>query len=164
MTFWIIRPLKASEYHVLEKFLYEAIFRRTAEPRIPYAIIYEPELRIYYENFGKPGDLCFVAEENGEIIGAVWVRILCGEIKGFGNIDSRTPEFAISLLPEHRNRGIGAALMRTMLESLRDNGCKCASLAVQKDNYALQMYEKLGFRRVEERNEEFLMIYNFNKD
>ena len=33
-----------------------------------------------------------------------------------------------------------------------------ASLAVQKDNYAVRMYKKVGFKIVKESEEEYLMI------
>ena len=33
-----------------------------------------------------------------------------------------------------------------------------ASLAVQKANYAVRMYEKVGFRTVDENDEEFIMV------
>lgn len=47
--------------------------------------------------------------------------------------------------------------MRAMLELLRSKGYRCASLAVQKANYAVRMYEKVGFVTVDENEEEFIM-------
>ena len=37
-------------------------------------------------------------------------------------------------------------------------GYERASLAVQKANYAVRMYEKVGFRTVDENDEEFIMV------
>ena len=37
-------------------------------------------------------------------------------------------------------------------------GYKKASLAVQKENYALKMYLKVGFKIFDENEEEFIMI------
>ena len=54
--------------------------------------------------------------------------------------------------------GIGTALMRRMLELLKERGYKRASLSVQKDNYAVRMYKKVGFKIVKESEEEYLMI------
>ncbi|BHH82406.1 hypothetical protein LA52FAK_06950 [Desulforhopalus sp. 52FAK] len=34
---------------------------------------------------------------NGQIIGGVWVRKIADEIKGYGYIDNKKPEFAISV-------------------------------------------------------------------
>lgn len=66
--------------------------------------------------------------------------------------------FAISLLKEYRNYGIGTALMKHMLRRLQTEGYKQASLAVQKMNYAVRMYKKVGFEIVDENDEEFIMI------
>ncbi|MDL2277112.1 GNAT family N-acetyltransferase [Parabacteroides sp. OttesenSCG-928-G07] len=66
-----------------------------------------PEIYAYIKDFGKSkDDYCFVADSEGEIVGAVWVRIISGDIKGYGYIDDETPEFAISLYKDYRNRGI----------------------------------------------------------
>lgn len=62
------------------------------------------------------------------------------------------------LLPEYRGRGIGTALMKSMLERLRQRGYRQASLAVQKRNYAVRMYERAGFRTAWENGQEYIMI------
>lgn len=155
---YTIRELTLHETHRLRDFAYEAIFQRDPDNLIGRDALEQPEIRVFYEDFGKPDDLCFVAEEDGELIGAVWTRILSGEVKGFGHIDSDTPEFAISLYPAHRGRGIGTALMERMLGALRERGYKQTSLAVQKDNYAVKLYQKVGFSTVKETDEEYLMV------
>ena len=76
----------------------------------------------------------------------------------YGHLDDDTPSFAISLYKECRGKGTGTALMYAMLDLLRDEGYKRASLAVQKANYAVRMYEKVGFRRVSENDEEYIMV------
>ncbi len=68
----------------------------------------------------------------------------------YGHIDNETPSFAIPLYPEYRNRGIGTALMKTMLKELKEKGYKQISLAVQKTNYAVKMYKNAGFKIVDE--------------
>ncbi|MFT5512893.1 MAG: ribosomal protein S18 acetylase RimI-like enzyme [Bacteroidia bacterium] len=67
------------------------------------------------------------------------VRILADEIKGFGNVDEKTPEFAISLYKEYRHRGIGTLLTEKMISYLREAGYSQTSLSVQKKNYALNL-------------------------
>lgn len=153
-----IRKIKESEYHLLDKFLYEAIFQREGETPITFDVIKEPELQVYIEDFGKESDSCLVAEVDGDIVGCVWTRILAGETKGFGNVDNGTPEFAISVLKEYRGSGIGSSLMKEMIIVLKEKGYKQTSLAVQKDNYAYKMYSSLGFETIKETEEEFIMI------
>ena len=155
---YTIRALEPSEIPLLRDFTYEAIFQRDPENLIPRSVLEEPTVRVFYEDFGKPHDLCFVAETEGALIGAVWTRILSGEVRGFGNIDPHTPEFAISVYPDYRGQGVGTALMRHMLRALGERGYAKVSLAVQKDNYAVRMYEALGFSVLKETDEEYLMV------
>ena len=150
-----IREMKLEEAKVLDTFLYEAIYIPQGVASPSKEIINKPELQIYVEEFGsKNGDLCFVAEVDSLIVGAVWVRIM----NDYGHIDDETPSFAISLLKDYRNYGIGTALMKKMLEELRNKGYKKASLAVQKVNYAVGMYKKVGFEIIDENEEEYIMI------
>ena len=79
-------------------------------------------------------------------------------INDYGHVDDETPSFAISLYKEYRRKGIGTRLMEEMLEILRDQGYKRVSLAVQKANYAVKMYQKTGFRIMNENDEEFIMV------
>ena len=88
----------------------------------------------------------------------MWTRIM----DDYGYVDNDTPSFAISLYREYRGLGIGTQLMLKMLELLKKQGYKKASLAVQKANYAVKMYEKLGFRTVDENTEEYIMICDLN--
>ncbi len=154
----IIRRLRDDETEVLKDFLYEAIFIPEGVSPPELSIIDRPELALYYENFGTgPADYCLVADEDGSVIGAVWTRIM----KDYGHVDDDTPSLAISLYREHRGRGIGTALMRRMLDLLKEQGYRQASLAVQKANYAVKLYKKLGFRVVDENSEEYIMVCRF---
>lgn len=154
-----IRPIRKEELGILEDMLYEAIFQKEGEPLFPREIIYTPEIYLFIDRFGsKEDDYCLVADLNGKIIGAVWIRILDGEIKGYGHIDSQTPEFAISLFKEYRGRGYGTMLMKSMIKYMKDKGYSSASLSVNKDNYAARMYQKLGFGIVQENDEDYLML------
>ena len=47
---------------------------------------------------------------------------------------------------------------RQMLELLIWQGYERASLAVQKANYAVKMYENVGFKIVDENAEEYIMV------
>ena len=144
---YTIRKLKKEEVKILDIFLYEAIFIPEGVEAPPTEIINQPELQVYVEGFGeRNGDICFVAESDDKIVGAVWVRIM----KDYGYVDDETPSFAISLLKEYRGQGIGTALMKRMLAELQACGYKKTSLAVQKQNYAVKMYKNVGFEIVDE--------------
>ena len=149
-----IRKIRESEYPILSDFLYEAIFIPKGIERPPKSIIEQPELQVYIADFGKADGWCLVAETKEKIVGAVWVRI----INDYGHIDDETPSFAISLYEEYRDLGIGSALMKAMLQLLKEKGYKQTSLSVQKTNYAVNMYQKEGFEVVDENEEEYIMV------
>ena len=154
-----IREMQQAEYSLLESFLYEAIFIPNGVEPPPKSIIYRPELQVYISEFGtREHDVCLVADIDGEIVGAVWVRIM----NDYGHIDDQTPSFAISVYKEYRGKGIGTALMKEMLTSLKRRGYEKTSLSVQKANFAANMYRKLGFQVVDENEEEYLMLKKLN--
>ena len=151
----IIRKLCTEEAGLLKDFLYEAIFIPEGVEPPPRDIVERSELRIYYEYFGRgAADHCLVAEADGHVVGAVWTRIM----DDYGHVDDETPSFAISLIPEYRGKGIGTRLMRNMLSLLKKQGFRQASLAVQKANYAVRMYKKVGFEIIDENDEEYIMV------
>ncbi len=101
----IIRSLTIDEAELLKDFLYDAIYIPEGTEPPAREIVEQPELKIYYENWG-----------------------------------------------------IGKRLMKAMMELLRQEGYAQASLAVQKENYAVRMYEKVGFRIIDENTEEYIML------
>ena len=150
-----IRELRKCEYPLLADFLYEAIFQRDGNNLISKEIIRQPDLQRYIKDFGsEKDDYCLCAEVENKIVGAVWVRC----IAGYGSVDKNTPELAISLYKDYRGKGIGTDLIKHMISLLRVKGYQQTSLSVQKDNYAAQMYLKLGYEIIDENEEEFIMI------
>lgn len=150
-----IRELKENEYKILDNFLYEAIFIPKGTKKPPREIINNEELQVYVKDFGNyKDDNCIVAEYDNKIVGACWTRIM----NDYGHIDDNTPSFAISLYEQYRGKGIGTKLMETMLKLLREKGYKKTSLAVQKNNYAVKMYKKVGFKIIDENEQEYIMV------
>lgn len=155
--------MQSSEIKHLDELLYLAIFHPNDADPISREILKQPEIRIYIDNFGElKDDYCIVADLDGQIVGAVWVRILSGTPKGFGNIDDKTPEFTISLYKKYRNKGIGTKLMARMIEYLHMQTYERASLSVQKANYAVRLYQNMGFDIFKENEEDYLMLLNLN--
>ena len=150
-----IRNIHPQEIPVLDDFLYEAIFIPQGVEPPPRSIIEQDDLQVYVRGFGEePHDHCLVAEVDGKIAGAVWVRIM----DDYGHVDDQTPSLAISLYKEYRGQGIGTQLLHQMMDLLRKEKYAQVSLSVQKENYALRMYQKAGFKIVEDRGEEVLMV------
>ena len=160
-----VRAMQESDHVCLNEFLYQAIYIPKGVSLPPRSIINEPDIFVYIKDFGtQPGDLGVVAQQNGQIIGAAWTRI----IPAYGHINDETPELAISVLPEFRGYGIGTKLMKKLFDVLRNNGYKKTSLSVQKDNPAVRLYQRLGYEMSGERldhagQEDYLMIKKLRK-
>lgn len=74
-------------------------------------------------------------------------------------IDRREDEIRlidIALLPEHRNGGIGRALMERVLAEGRESGMP-VRIHVEQFNPALRLYDRLGFRKIGDEGPYFLM-------
>ena len=150
----IIRPIKNNEIPLLTDFLYETIFLTNNDPILPRTIIQEPILWRYINNFGKEkDDHCFIAQVDNYIVGAVWIRCM----QGFGHLTDNIPELAMSIYPQYRNKGIGTSLLKDFLKFLRSKNYNQISLSVQKNNYAVNMYKKLGFKVISQNKSEYIM-------
>ena len=152
---YVIREVRQNEINLLATFLYEAIFIPEGVQAPSKDIIEYPDLQIYVADFGKKkDDVCYVAEVDGRVVGAVWTRI----INDYGHVDDTTPSLSISLLKEYRNLGIGTELMKQILLTLKEREYKQVSLSVKKINYAVNMYEKIGFEVARENEDDYIMI------
>lgn len=152
---YAIREIRKDEVELLKDFLYEAIFIPEGVTPPPRSILDQPELRVYIDDFGsRKGDHCLVADCNGKVVGAVWTR----SMDDYGHVDDDTPSLAISLYEEYRGKGIGTQIMAKMLGLLKKQGFKRASLAVLKANYAVKIYERVGFQTVDENEQEYIMV------
>lgn len=149
-----IRQLRDSEHDLLDDFLYEAIFVPEGVEAPPRSIVEHPQLRVYTEGFGREDDHCLVAEVDGSVVGAVWVRIM----DDFGHVAPDVPSLSIALYEQYRGRGIGTALLEAMLGLLRGKGYERVSLSVQKQNAAHRLYLRFVFRPVRETAEEYVMV------
>lgn len=155
----LIRQMK-EEYPLLQDFLYQAIFVPEGAEMPDRSLLQLPELRQYTEQFGqKAGDLAFVAEDEGQVVGAAWVR----HIHDYGYVEAEMPSLTISLLDAYRGQGIGSQLLETLLATLRKKKVKGVSLSVSKANPAYFLYHKFGFRTLRENPEDFVMVLDFSR-
>ena len=155
------RPIQPQDYPLLEDFLYHAIYIPDGEEMPSRQLIFDPEIYVYIKDFGGEDDNGVVAELGEKIVGMAWTRI----IPAYGNIDSLTPELAISVLPEHRGRGVGISLMEHIFEILKNQGYKRTSLSVQQNNPAVRFYQRLGYVITDEKldhvgHEDYIMVKN----
>ncbi len=143
------RSGRPSDERLLRTFLGHAIFVPPGEARPDASVVDAPDLRRYWEGWGRPADVAVVAEVEGSPVGAAWVRRNAEENPGYGFVAADVPEMTIAVLPGVRGRGIGTRLLSRILARVRRNGERAVSLSVDRRNRAVQLYERHGFVRVE---------------
>ena len=153
----VIRPIEAADYPLLEEFLYYTTFvpANTAAP--PREIVKQPDTAVYIDGFGNNLDFGFVAELDGIVVGIAWSRL----IQAYGYVDDDTPELVVALLPEYRNQGIGTQLLTQFLHELNQHGFERVSLSVERGNPAIHLYERLGFKELNQNKMDITMLKEF---
>ena len=107
------RPLEPRDQDVLWELLHIALWDPPPAPLRPRAVLELPEVRIYAEDWGKPGDVGLVGEiePGATAIGACWMRLIKGGV-GLGYVDDETPQLGIAVFPQFQHQGYGEQLMR----------------------------------------------------
>ncbi|MBC8153700.1 MAG: GNAT family N-acetyltransferase [Bacteroidetes bacterium] len=151
-----IRRIRADEYDFLWKMLHQAIY--SPAQILPESIVYEPSLARYAASFGKNGDYGFVLSADSRLVGAAWTRLLTGSSRGYGFVDESTPELSMAIEPIFRGKGYGQELVSKLIKELQDHGYAQLSLSVHKQNRAINLYQRLGFKVVCEDKTTYTML------
>lgn len=111
-----------------------------------------PDLAKLLRGFGeRAGDVGLVAEDvNGRRLGAAWFRLWSAKEHSYGFVDETTPELAIAVVPERRGTGVGGLLLRGLAQEAGREGFGRISLSVAHGNRARRLYERTGFREVDD--------------
>jgi [ribosomal protein S18]-alanine N-acetyltransferase len=158
---YFIREIREDEYFLLKTFLYEAIFIPEGIERPGIEVREEPKLQRYYTRFGRRHDHCLVAEHNIQVTGMIWTRVFTEAEPGYGYAGQGIPELSMSVLPEYRGLGMGKQLLVVMLEKLKALGYTRLSLSVDKDNFALHLYVRIGFKPLKTVDNSLTMLKTF---
>ncbi|MCB0644549.1 MAG: GNAT family N-acetyltransferase [Phaeodactylibacter sp.] len=145
---YTLRPLQKNDEALLRNMLYLGLYVREGAAPFPKDIVDKPELARYYQNWGRPLDLGYVAMFGEVTVGSISCRLFTAANKGYGYIDGSTPEMNIAILPLHQRKGLGTRLMERLFTELRNNSVKAISLSVDAENQALHLYRRLGFEKV----------------
>lgn len=154
-----IRPLSPSDQQFLWEMLYQSLHVPEGGRPFPRDIINQPEIAKYVREWGRAGDMGFVAVDAGsdEPIGAAWLRLLTGDERGYGYVNDETPELGMAVLHGYRGRGVGSDLLSRVLESA-GAVYRSVCLSVSADNPAVRLYARAGFERVCERGTSLTMF------
>ena len=154
-----IRRLAPSDQQFLWDMLYQSLHVPAGGQLFPRDVINEPELAKYVRDWGRAGDLGYVAvdESSGKAVGAAWLRLLTADESGYGYVNDETPEIGMAVLSEYRGRGIGSELLRRLVQSAGAVH-RAVSLSVSRANQAVRLYERAGFERVWESDTSITML------
>ncbi len=154
-----VRPAGPDDAPFLAEMLAEAMAWRPGSPR---PLASDVRRSRYVVGWPRGGDRGVVAEvcqtdvagddsavRAGEQLGAAWYRLMTVDDPGYGFIDTEIPEITIGVVPSRRGRGVGRRLLTGLLDAARAEGHDALSLSVEENNYALRLYESVGFRPVE---------------
>src|SRR3954452_22251470 len=151
---YLIRPLTAADESLLWEMLYHGIHGGGSDAPSR-DIVQRPEFARYVAGWGREGDTGFVGYDPGQDnkpLGAAWFRFPESQPASH---DKPVPELAFAVKSEHRRRGIGAALLTYLVKS--DPDCSAVLIRVARDNPTVRLYERFGFKVVEERDDSVLM-------
>jgi GNAT superfamily N-acetyltransferase len=134
---------------IAEMLVVGADWRPEAAVRTVDDVLAVPELAHYALGWPRSGDAGVIAEGEDEVpVGAAWWRFFPPEDPGFGFVNASTPEVSLGVVADWRGRGIGTRMLDALIMRARSEGLPALSLSVEKDNYAVHLYERAGFRRV----------------
>lgn len=143
-----LRPAGSGDATFLTEMLVEAAFWRPDGPAGSVAEVrQQPELAHYTAGWPRHGDLGVIATVQ-DPVGAAWLRFFTTSDPGFGFVDVTTPELSMGVMREWRGQGVGAQMLHALLTAARGADLTAVSLSVEPDNYALRLYERVGFRQV----------------
>jgi GNAT superfamily N-acetyltransferase len=142
--------------------LYEASWwdaGATSAPRPPFEEgLAVQEIAAYLDDYPASGEPGLIAMDDNQTVGAAWLRLWNGDVRGYGFVDARTPEVSIAVVPERRGEGIGEVLLSTLITSAREASFVRLSLSVSEANPARRLYERLGFLEVASEGASITMV------
>lgn len=155
---YTIRELVPADQAFLWEMLYQSLHVPPGMEQFDRSILNEPRIANYVRDWGRDSDAGFLAvDQDDRPIGAIWLRMLNGDTKGFGYMDEHTPELGMAVVPEWQTHGIGTRLLSRMIEAAAQRHERiCLSLSV--GNPALRLYQRMGFEGVAESGGSVTMI------
>jgi GNAT superfamily N-acetyltransferase len=158
-----LRPGLTTDLDFLKEMLFEAFFWDTSIKRPLFASFRDdPEFSKLVADWERRGDRAVIAEEGDMRIGAAWFRLWTPEIHSYGFVNAATPEIAMAVRQDHRSKGIGRRLLEALIERARADGFPALSLSVSPLNFARQLYESMGFRKIGESGSSWTLLLSLS--
>ncbi len=156
-----LRPLTPADQNWIRELMLYAIYVPPGTPPPDRALLDEPRIAAYYQNWGRAGDFGFAGlagEDGAQPVGAVWLRLFPAEAPGYGSVSPDIPELSIALTPPYRGQGLGTRLLTAALDEAARRGFTAVSLSVSPPNPALHLYTRAGFEPVHSEDDSIVML------
>ena len=97
----------------------------------------------YIENIANSqSDIMLLAKVDGKIVGSASINRMPRRMSHRG-------DFAVNVLKEFWNKGIGTLLTNQVIEFAKENSFEYIDLQVRSDNHsAIHLYKKFGFEKI----------------
>ena len=152
-TRYTTRLATIADSFVLRGMLYEAAAPLGKERPSPDELLSNPQITAFVDGWGRPGDHGVIAEADLEPVGAAWFRVFPEDDPEGGFVGGVTPELLISLVPEHRGKGVGGLMLSALIEKARDEEKESIGLNVPRANLpAVSLFRRFGFEVKRERD------------
>ncbi|MBY9008118.1 MAG: GNAT family N-acetyltransferase [Candidatus Lokiarchaeota archaeon] len=157
----LIRPVKRADVNGIWKNFNEVVEERLYLP-VLYSIDSQYEKQSWFDNIKKSNEFCFVAENLN-------LKTLSNNIVGQCEITNvewdatmHVGNLGIIINKNYRNMGIGKRLIKMVIKEAKTyNKEKLILSCFSNNTRALNLYEKLRFKRVGIRRKQFLIDSNY---
>ena len=148
MNSYHIRVAGREDASFLREMLYESLYVPEGGEPFSRDILEEPFMKKYVEDWGRAGDLGYIAvNAAGKPAGSITIRYFDEGNKGCGYVSDDIPELGMALIPESRGQGLRTALMKELFRGMKERGIRKVSLSVAPENAAaMKLYERFGFQ------------------
>ena len=143
-----IRTATINDLLFLKKMLFEASYWRQniSKPDFEQGL-QRADLKYLLEDWGRKGDTGIIAEDNhNNPIGAAWYRFWIEEKHSYGYISESIPELTLAVSEKWRGKGVGRELIKRLIAEVKNQNLTKVSLSVEKENFAINLYQKVGFK------------------
>ena len=158
---WSIRPGEGGDVEAIKRAIYISVSWLHQLPALEEVII-RPELLVFWEGWGRPGDFAVVAD-NPVFVGAAFARLYAAEERPCGFIDAETPELGVGVVENARRQGLGRRLMLSLEDQALEAGFRQLSLCVNARNPATYLYESVGYDEIRRDGEAITMLKSLRR-
>lgn len=149
----IINKATSENIGIVTKFLAEQSFNLFWDLR-------KEEFKNGYSEYVKKYFVDGYIEEYMEIERTIFYATNNNEIIGAGCIDSENYLTSLYVKEEYRNKGIGTAIMKEIIK----NSSKDALITMHASIKAISLYNRLGFTKIDEKNDENYVLLKLERD